>query len=495
MASTHQFVWHRLDLRLQDNPALHAAALSGKPVIPIYIFDNDAFRPMGAASRWWLHHSLMHLSQQYGKHYGMALHIFCGSPKKIIPHITDEWNISSVYTNKTFIPPQDAQDKHLHGLLQQQSIPLHSYQSYLLHQPDQLQTQSGTAFRVFTPFWKQLRQQPMRSVLPIPPSLPLADSLPTPPASTGWLGTGEDAIHALRLLPSIPWDGAFYDHWQPGEAAAHQRLHSFIAQGLCGYASLRNRPDLSTSTSRLSPHLHFGEITPAHIWQHVQEHLAPQGGLNKDAESFLSEIAWREFSFHLLQQFPTLAQDPLRTEFNHYPWRDDPDHLSAWQKGQTGYPLVDAGMRELWHTGWMHNRVRMVVASFLIKHLRLPWQLGEQWFWDTLLDADAASNAASWQWVAGCGADAAPYFRIFNPISQGETFDPNADYIRRWVPELRTLPNTIIHAPWQASPLELQSHGIRLGKDYPYPIVDHPAARQAALAGYEQVKAMRANTP
>jgi deoxyribodipyrimidine photo-lyase len=301
-------------------------------------------------------------------------------------------------------------------------------------------------------------------------------------------GLDSDRLDDWNLRPVRPdWAKGFGPQWTPGEVGARARLDHFLDHGLMGYGELRNRPDLE-NVSRLSPHLHWGEISPRQIWAATHAKIAAEPALRRDGEKFLSEIGWREFAYHLLFHFPTLPERNWKPGFDAYPWREDRAQLRAWQRGQTGYPIVDAGLRELWTTGTMHNRVRMVVASFLIKHLRMDWRHGEAWFWDTLLDADAANNAASWQWVAGSGADAAPYFRIFNPISQGQKFDPDGIYVRRWCPELGRLPTAVLHAPFEAAPEILAAAGVVLGQTYPLPIVDHAEARAAALAGYEAVR-------
>jgi deoxyribodipyrimidine photo-lyase len=329
---------------------------------------------------------------------------------------------------------------------------------------------------VFTPFWRACLKTPVAECLPAP-RLRLPDLA----------GLGEP-LEAWRLLPQAPdWAAHFSGLWSPGELGAWRRLREFMAEELLGYDELRNRPD-QPGVSRLSPHLHFGELSPRQIWAEVRALISRDADFSHDGEKFLAEIGWREFSYQLLVQFPQLPRDNWRPEFDRYPWRTNRPHLAAWQRGRTGYPLVDAGMRELWQTGYMHNRVRMVAASFLIKHLRIHWRQGEAWFQDTLVDADLANNAASWQWVAGSGADAAPYFRIFNPIEQGRKFDPQGSYVRRWCPELSGLPTEYLHAPFEAPPLVLQAAGVTLGKNYPEPIVEHRAARVAALAGYRSMR-------
>jgi deoxyribodipyrimidine photo-lyase len=309
------------------------------------------------------------------------------------------------------------------------------------------------------------------------------------PVLTPWDGTvASEPLVALDLRPRAPdWAGGLRAAWEPGEAAARDRLSAFLGGAAARYRGDRDRPGV-IGTSRLSPYLHFGEIGPRTVWLATRTAMAA-GLPEAEGLGFLRELGWREFSAHLLWQFPTLPDQPLRAEFAAFPWAGDRALLRAWERGRTGYPVVDAGLRELWTTGWMHNRVRMIVASFLVKDLLVPWQDGERWFWDTLVDADLASNAASWQWVAGCGADAAPYFRVFNPVLQGLKFDPDGAYVRRWVPELAGLPDARLHAPWEASPAELAAAGVRLGCDYPAPIVDHKAARQRALDAYAALRA------
>ncbi|MGD8310060.1 MAG: deoxyribodipyrimidine photo-lyase, partial [Chromatiales bacterium] len=324
---------------------------------------------------------------------------------------------------------------------------------------------------VFTPFWKACLRRP-------PPAAPLAAPEKLPPCPD----VDSLALDALGLLPRIPWDAGLRETWRPGEAGALRRLDGFCRKGLDAYADARERPAV-VGTSRLSPRLHFGELSPRQVWWRAVREDSPGG------EAFLRELGWREFAHHLLHHSPETLERPMDRRFEAFPWREDPEALRAWQSGRTGIPLVDAGMRELWHTGWMHNRVRMVVASLLTKNLRIHWLEGARWFWDTLVDADLANNTLGWQWVAGCGADAAPYFRIFNPVTQGQRYDPEGAYVRRWVPEIGRLPDRWVHRPWQAPEKVLREAGIRLGSDYPEPIVDLKESRREALAAYEQVKA------
>jgi deoxyribodipyrimidine photo-lyase len=341
-----------------------------------------------------------------------------------------------------------------------------------LFEPWTVSTQGGQPFKVYTPFAKACRAAPEPPLpLPAPARLPAVAAVPP--------GL---ALDDLALLPRKPdWAGGLRAAWRPGEAGAQQRLERFLASAIEGYKEDRNRPDLE-STSRLSPHLRFGEISPRQLWH------AARGREGRGADHFVSELLWREFSYHLLFHFPELPDRNWRASFDAFPWADDPAALEAWRRGRTGFPIVDAGMRELWQTGWMHNRVRMIVGSFLVKDLMLPWQRGKEWFWDTLVDADLANNAASWQWVAGCGADAAPYFRVFNPMLQGEKFDPAGDYVRRYVPELARMPAQFIHRPWEADDATLRAAGVELGRSYPRPLVDHGQARDRALAAFATLK-------
>jgi deoxyribodipyrimidine photo-lyase len=475
-------LWFRRDLRLADNPALDGAVAIGRPVIPIYICDDaDAgeWSP-GGASRWWLHGSLSALSSEIEAR-GNRLILKNGPAEAVINELISETGATSVYWNRRYEPWATRRDEKIKTALKGKGIEARSFNAGLLREPWAITTQKGEPYKVFTPFWKALRASGEPDQL-----APLPQRIPAP----NDFAESED-LNSWGLLPTKPdWAGGLRDAWTPGEDAARSRLHDFTDAAVFDYQDKRNLPGVS-GTSRLSPHLHFGEIGPRQIWHTVIASALAQTGspMPRGAETYLSEIAWREFSYHLLFHFPELPLKPLRTEFSNFPWANDPDALSAWQRGATGYPIVDAGMRELWTTGWMHNRVRMIVASFLIKDLLIDWQTGENWFWDTLVDADLASNAASWQWVAGCGADAAPYFRIFNPTIQGTKFDPDGSYVRRWVPEVSRLPDRLIHAPWTAKPIELADAGFELGRDYPAPIVDHSMARNRALEKYKLLKA------
>jgi deoxyribodipyrimidine photo-lyase len=465
-------VWFRLDLRRQDNAALAAAAGAG-PIVPLYILDDVNPGPwkLGGASRWWLHHSLEALHTDLG-----GLVLLRGDPRDVLPKFAARVSATHVFWNRCYESFAIARDHEIKTTLQNSGIDAQSFNGSLLFEPWEVATGTKEPFKVYTPFWRSCT------------SRSIASPVTTPPFKVKAVDEG-DRLDDWELLPQRPnWAAGWDKMWQPGEKGAINRLETFIARELAEYRTLRDRPDRH-NVSRLSPHLHFGEISPRTVWAKVSRH-SDDASRRQDVVKFLSELGWREFAYHLLYHFPSLPERNWRSSFDAYPWHDDKAHLTAWQRGQTGFPLVDAGMRALWRTGWMHNRVRMVAASFLVKHLRIDWRRGEAWFWDTLLDADLANNAAGWQWVAGSGADASPYFRIFNPILQGRTFDPNGDYIRRWCPELAHLPTRFIHAPFEASPEILERAGVRLGETYPKPIVDHEKARRAALEGYQHVRAV-----
>ncbi len=468
-------VWFRDDLRLADHPALTAGARAGR-LTCIYVLDDNSggLRPYGGASRWWLAGSLRALDADLRK-MGQRLILRRGKAAEVIPEVARAAGATQVYWNRRYDRAGMAVDDAVIAALKAQGLHGGTFPGNLLVEPGRLVTKDGGPLRVFTPFWKRvLALGDLRQPLPSPKQLP-------PPVEIA-----SDAIADWALEPTKPdWAGGLRATWTPGEATARERLADFL-EGIRGYADDRERPD-KPATSRLSPHLRFGEISAADI-MHAARFAADRSAPSRDIDKFLSELGWREFSYHLLNHFPDLATKNLQSRFDAFPWRHDEAALAAWQRGRTGYPIVNAGMRELWHTGWMHNRVRMVVASFLIKHLLIDWRRGEDWFWDTLVDADPANNAASWQWVAGSGADAAPYFRIFNPVLQGEKFDPRGEYVRRWVPEIAALPDRFIHKPWMASPLELAEANITPGTTYPAPIVDHDAARKRALAAFERVK-------
>lgn len=468
-------VWLRSDLRVSDNPALAIAASSGAPIIPVYIKDADNHaRPMGRASAWWLGRSLASLATSL-EALGAPLVLRRGPAAAVVDQLIAETGARQVVWNRVYHADAIARDRQIKAQLTERGIGATSYNAALLNEPWTVTNSSGAGYQVFSAFWRAARAK-----------MSVMDSLTSPKRfRSPDRAVASDRLDDWGLQPMNPdWTHGFKD-WTPGEAGAAARLNRFLDAALASYPRDRNRPDLQ-GTSKLSPHLSFGEIGPRAVWQAVQRHSA----LDRDAaDKFLSELGWREFNYHIQHQHPDLATINLRRAFDKIRWRDDEAGFTAWARGRTGYPLVDAGMRELWATGWMHNRVRMVVASFLVKHLMIDWRHGEAWFWDTLLDADPAQNAGNWQWVAGSGADAAPYFRIFNPVKQGMTFDPQGDYVRQWVPEIAGLSNKVIHAPWLATEVERMAAGIQLGRHYPMPIVDHVEARERALAMFATLKA------
>jgi len=468
-------VWFRDELRLSDHPALHAAAATGAPVICLYVLDERP-RPLGGAGRWWLAQSLRSLRKSLLA-LGSPLVLRQGPAARGIPELARETGAAAVYVNDIAQAPRQAATEQVARALAQIGVKSQTFPGDLLVPPSAIRNKDGRSLRVFTPFWRRLQ-----SLGDPPRPLPAPDRLAAGPSVTG------DTFESWRLEPSRPdWAGGLRENWTPGEASAQARLKTFLGDGVAGYASDRDRLDRD-GTSRLSPHLAFGEISPRQIWNAARFAAAERPHLARDIEKFLSELGWREFCRHLLFDVPDLARRNLQNAFDAFPWKRDDAALRAWQRGRTGYPIVDAGMRELWRSGVMHNRVRMVAASFLVKHLLIDWREGERWFWDTLVDADAGSNPANWQWVAGCGADAAPYFRVFNPVLQGEKFDPHGAYVRRWVPELARLPDQLIHQPWRATPIELAAAGVELGTTYPSPIVDHKQARERALAAFAKVR-------
>ncbi|MCX6373681.1 MAG: deoxyribodipyrimidine photo-lyase [Actinobacteria bacterium] len=501
---TTTLFWFRRDLRLGDNPALTAAVdrcrESGGDLLPVFVWEPRGRRRWtpGDAARWWLPRSLAALDDELRRR-GSRLTLGQGDPKVALPELARAAGGATVVWAAGLEPEELADDDDVAAELAQggvQAIVVPS--TNLLVDPAAIRTREGRPYTVFTPYWRAyLSGPPPAEAQAAPETLPAA-----PPAPAG-LALDEFQAEAQRA-----WAAGFAEVWQPGETGAHLRLARLLTGPLAAYAEERDRPDRQ-STSRLSPHLHCGELSARQVWQAVAGELAEAGldleaatappawggeqapGLRRSAGAFLRQLGWREFGHHLLRHFPQTPEQPLHERFAAFPWRDDPAALEAWRRGQTGYPFVDAGMRELWSTGWMHNRVRLITASFLVKHLLLPWQSGEDWFWDTLVDADLADNALGWQWVAGSGADAAPYFRIFNPVTQGRRYDPDGVYVRRWVPELAGLPAAHIHAPWLAPADVLAAAGITLGEGYPAPIVDHGEARSRALAAYDVVRRPR----
>lgn len=471
-------VWFRDDLRLDDNPALDAAKATGRPLVLVFLLDeqSEGIRPLGGAARWWLGRSLAALAAAI-EAKGGELVLRRGRAIDSIPDLAREVGAQTVHWNRRYSAPEIAVDKAVKSALTTGGIAVESFGGNLLHEPWTVETQSGGAFRVFTPFFRRAVTQAIR----VPSRGPSQWRFGHPPDG--------ERREDWALEPTAPdWAGGLRQAWTPGEDGALTALAAFIDGGLAGYADQRDHPDLP-STSRLSPHLRFGEISPHRALTAVRHAEADGSAAPRDVAKFVSEVYWREFSYHLLFHFPDIGQTNFNDRFDAFEWASDEALVRAWQRGLTGYPLVDAGMRQLWQTGWMHNRVRMVAASFLIKHCLTDWRRGEEWFWDTLVDADPANNPASWQWVAGSGADAAPYFRVFNPVAQGEKFDPDGHYVRHFVPELAALPSSILHKPWEAAPAVLRQAGVVLGETYPRPVVDHAWARQRALDRFQRIRA------
>ena len=469
--------WFRDDLRLSDLPGLTAAAQAGQ-VIPVFVRDphlGDAWR-MGSASQWWLHHSLLSLRANLAE-LGLELILRSGETVTALTAIAAQTGASTVYCSRHYQPWSVELETALYENLSDKGVVLKRYPGTLLHEPEDVATGGGTPFKVFTPFWRACNRRP-------DPHQPVPISELTP--YNGLVESEE--LSDWGLLPTSPnWAFGWNDLWRPGEAGAQAALHQFLDHHVQDYGDGRDIP-AEPNTSKLSPYLRFGNISPRQVWHAAQASKLERPEAAGAIDKFLSEIGWREFCYHLLFHFPTMPDEAFNPKFSFFPWKEDPERLAAWQRGQTGYPIVDAGMRELWQTGFMHNRVRMVVASFLTKHLLLNWRLGEEWFWDCLLDADIASNACSWQWVGGSGADASPYFRIFNPIAQGEKFDKDGVYVKKWIPELEKVPKKFIHKPWEMETKYQEEINTIIGKDYPKPIVVHEEARAAALKAFQSLK-------
>lgn len=480
-------LWFRQDLRLADNPALAAALERGAPVVPVYVLDDESegMWRAGGASRWWLHHSLVALDADL-RERGSRLVLARGDSGEALRRLVAETGAGAVYWNRRYEPAARRRDAALKTELTGAGVEAKSFNAALLFEPHTIKNKQGGPFQVFTPYWRHCSALGFAE--------PVKSGAKAPPAPARWPATL--AAEELGLLPAFPWADGFSARWTPGEAGAAARLRAFLGgERVHAYDERRDFP-AEEGTSGLSPHLHFGEIGPRQIAAAVKA-LGARRGLDpasNGARVFLAEVGWREFAHHLVYHFPDTPERPLREEFGRFPWADDPGgkKLRAWRRGRTGYPIVDAGMRELWATGWMHNRVRMIAASFLVKHLRLPWRSGAEWFWDTLVDADLANNTLGWQWSAGCGADAAPYFRIFAPVTQGQKFDGAGAYVRRWAPELARLPDKFLHAPWTAPAEVLAAAGVRLGETYPRPVVDHATARAEALAAFQALRRARA---
>lgn len=505
-------VWFRQDLRLADHPALCEAVQRGA-VVPVFIYAPDTHGTWspGSARKWWLHQSLASLDTSLQKR-GSRLILRQGDPLEQLLELAKTAKAETVMWNRRYEPALIDVDKRIKRGLADANINAESFNGRLLYEPWQVETQQGKPYQVFTPFHRTVQAMPE-------PSKPLD----APPGSAPGSAPGSfkspykwpasDKLDALGLMPRIKWYTGMAAHWDVSEAGAAKRLESFLDAAVADYQTDRDLP-WTDGTSQMSPYLHHGQITPRQIYHATMKRIrtpgsprssgssggssgATSGGgggdkLKTNAYAYLREVIWREFGYHLLYHFPHTPDHPLREKYNNFPWLDHTKKdgrvaLAAWQQGQTGYPLIDAGMRQLWHTGWMHNRVRMVVASFLVKHLLIHWHQGARWFWDTLVDADLANNTLGWQWAGGCGADAAPYFRIFNPMTQGQKFDPQGEYVRTWCPELKDVPDKYIHQPWECPPLELQAAGVTLGDNYPAPIVDHKQARERALGALSKI--------
>ena len=471
-------VWFRNDLRLADNPALMAAVDAGGPVIPVYVLDDEVAGQWraGGAARWWLHHSLTSLGADLAK-LGASLILRRGDAAEVIKRLARETKAGHVFWNRRYEGYGIEQDKGLKAALKRVEIDASSFNAALTAEPWEIEQKSGRPYKVYTPYSRVWFERGL-------PPRPLS----APKKIKGADGVKSDDLDDWGFLPERPdWAGGLREAWRPGEAAAIDAADGFLDGPVEEYGEERNFP-ASPGTSRLSPYLHFGEVGPRQLYHAAANRFAAKGRELGPAFPWVRQLCWREFAYHNLYYHPDLGEAPLRPEFGDFPWVEKDGQFRAWARGQTGYPIVDAGMRELWHTGYMHNRVRMIVGSFLTKDLLIPWQKGALWFWDCLCDGDLANNSMGWQWVAGCGNDAAPYFRIFNPVTQGEKFDPEGAYVRRWVPELAKLPEGVIHKPFTASADVLTNAGVELGRSYPQPIVEHAAARQAALAAFQALR-------
>lgn len=469
-------VWFRQDLRLQDNPALQAALDRKRPVIPVYIWspEEEGDWAPGGAQRWWIHRALEHLKDELEKR-DQQLVLRQGGALEALLALVEETGADRVVWNRRYEPPVTARDTNVKSELQDAGLEAESYNGSLLFEPWKVATGSGNPYKVYTPFWRNVKDRPVGEPVETDYHALKNQAYPGEVRS--------DSLDSLGLLPDVRWYDEMEACWTPSERSAQQRLKAFAKDEAKAYSERRNLPG-DSGTSALSPYLHFGHISPRQIWREIMK-TTPEGD---GRTTYLKEIIWREFAYHVLFHFPDTPEAPLRPEFEDFPWERDSEMLERWRKGLTGYPLVDAGMRQLWREGWMHNRVRMVVASLLVKHLLQPWQEGARWFWDTLVDADLASNTLGWQWAGGCGADAAPYFRIFNPITQSEKFDPEGTYIHRYVPELARLEVPHLHSPWEAPAHVLEAAEVRLGEDYPEPMIEHKAGRQRALEAFAAVK-------
>ncbi|KQT88493.1 deoxyribodipyrimidine photo-lyase [Aurantimonas sp. Leaf443] len=471
-------VWLRNDLRLDDNPALFHAGETGRPVLALYVLEEEDVRPLGAAHRWWLHHSLEAFAKSVKK-AGAPLVLRRGKAAEIVPEIVEAVGASALFVNRRYETRERAVDDRVEKALGEKAS-MERFTGHLLHDPERIQTKTGGYYKVYTPFLRSFEKahgprdpfDPVETLKGFDGRMPKSDTL------KDW-----------DLLPTRPdWSKGFAEAWTPGESAAHERFSTFCDDLLDGYVKGRETPG-EDGTSRMSPYLRFGEISPHRLWHGAHDVARRRKSIPEKAlQTFRQELVWRDFNYHILFHFDALPEANFNARFDRMPWRRAKSDLAAWQKGMTGYPIVDAGMRQLWEMGWMHNRVRMIVGSFLTKDLLLDWRAGEAWFWDTLVDGDIGSNTAQWQWIGGSGADAQPFFRVFNPVGQSEKFDKAGDYIRRFVPELAKLPDKAIHAPWQTDEAVLRKAGVELGKTYPKPVVDHSGARQRALDAFAETK-------
>jgi deoxyribodipyrimidine photo-lyase len=470
--------WFRRDLRLEDNLGLTEAASRGG-VVPIFILGSDrrdGWLP-GRASRWWLHHSLQCLATSLEAR-GVPLVIRTGDPVMELLSVVESARADAVFWQRSYEPASVALEAEVQRVLSTRGVDGRGFEGALLVPTERVRSRAGKPFRVFTPFWRTLSTQiQVAATTAVPKTLT---------AATHDISSAR--IEDLRLLPRVDWASGIRQAWQPGEVGAQRALALFVKDRVSGYAASRDFPG-GDGTSRLSPHLHFGEISVATVWRVLHGATTQVDATDRASiGSYLRQLGWRDFAHHILFHFPQTQDSALDPSMEKFAWRSDLSGSRAWRQGRTGYPIVDAAMRELWRTGWMHNRVRMIVGSFLVKDLLIDWREGARWFWDTLVDADLANNTLGWQWVAGCGADAAPYFRVFNPVLQGRKFDPDGRYVKTWVPELAKLAPKWVHAPWEAPISALDEAGVRLERDYPLPIVDHLSARERALAALSRVR-------
>ncbi|WP_112182413.1 cryptochrome/photolyase family protein [Paraliobacillus zengyii] len=480
MSKKTMIVWFRKDLRLQDNMALYEAAKEDN-VILVYIHAPDEEdMGMGSAESWWLHHSLKALQQEL-KTYHVPLILRKGPTQETLQRIIEETQADGIFFTKRYEPQISERDQQISNVLAEQGISVQTFHSNLLFTPGTVRNKQDNVYKVFTPFLKQARQQIVEK--PVPKPKRINSKLPSD------FVVGE--LEELGLLSDYPWSDKFNHYWTPGENGAYTKWKDFLLDAIEQYDDQRDIPS-KEGVSKLSPHLAWGEISPRSIWYQSKEKLdmvsKEEGDRYKQIESYLRQVVWRDFAYHQLVSYPYVINQPLKDEFKAFPWLKNTEALDRWKSGMTGYPLIDAGMRELWETGWMHNRIRMITASFLVKHLLIHWLEGAAWFRDTLIDHDLANNTMGWQWVAGSGYDASPYFRVFNPILQGEKFDKDGEYVRKWIPEIADLPNKYIFSPWTAPEKVLTQLGIKLGQTYPEHIVDHKAARERALVAYYEMK-------